>query len=114
MAWPWDIFDPISQTVQEGLAFIPWAMADIAVQLLNVVMYPVIYGVNLFLVMTNAILYPFISLVNNLLAFSGSIGQLVHLFDNVFPSEWTFLLMAGITINIILRIYKMVPLVGRG
>lgn len=113
MAWPWDWFDALG-TELDAILGLPWALADIAMQVVYVLLYPFIYAGNLFLVMSNEVIFPFVAFINNIIGLSNTAGEMVHVFDGVFPSEWTYLLGAAITINIILRIYSLVPLVGRG
>lgn len=92
---------------------LPLVMADILIQIFNVSMYFMALLVNTTITLINTLMFPFGQFFDNLIGFGNSLFQVVGVFVGTFPSEWTFLLTAIIGVNIALRIYSLIPAIGR-
>ena len=87
-------------------------LASLVFQVLQVIIYPLGYLLNIFIGVINGTVFPIITFFTNINALGSILYEVLNTFDGVFPSEWTFLLSSMITITIALRIYGLIPLLG--
>lgn len=83
-------------------------------QIIQVILYPLGYLLNIAIGIINGSISPIITFFDNIWAIGNIFYSVLATFDGVFPSEWTFLLGAMITITIALRIYSLIPIIGGG
>lgn len=119
MSWITDIWALFNTGISDfaGLGLqimqLPFIIADIFIQIFNIGMYMMALFVNTTIEILNALMFPFGQFFDNLIGFGNSLFQVVGVFVGTFPSEWTFLLTAIIGVNIALRIYSLIPAIGR-
>jgi hypothetical protein len=97
-----------------AIAALPEVLVGYAFQILQVMLYPFGYLLNILIGVVNGSISPIITFFGNIWELGNIFYEVLATFDGVFPSEWTFLLGAMITITIGLRIYSLIPLIGGG
>jgi hypothetical protein len=102
--FPWDQLQAAGDTLAAIIA-LPWAIADIAIQLVMVLMYPFVVVVSVLQTAINLLIMPFSQLVDAILILGGDFLSIIDILADAMPAPWITLLIAIVLVNIAIRVY---------
>jgi len=97
----------------QALFDLPLVLFGYFVHILMAAAYPLIAFINMNITFINTIITSVVGFFNAMIDISMVFTNMIGVFEGVFPSQWTYLLGAIVTINIILRAYSLIPVVGK-
>lgn len=102
--FPWDQLNAAADTLNAIIA-LPWAIADILIQILMVAMYPFVAIVAVLQEAINILIMPFSELVDSIIILGNDFLSIVDIMAGAFPAPWITLLIAIVLVNIAIRVY---------
>jgi len=114
--WPFDDAVTALNELYNFVIGIPMAIADIFIQIIAVILYPVVVALYVVQEIFNAFYEPLVVMLNAFIGIPNAVINIVNLmFVGTFPSVWTVLIVGSAGIAIGLRLYsflKDVSIVG--
>ena len=102
--FPWDQLNAAADTLNAIIA-LPWAIADILIQIVMVAMYPFVVVVSVLQTAINLLIMPFSELVDAILILGGDFLSIIDILGEALPAPWITLLGFIVLVNIAIRVY---------
>lgn len=108
MTWPWDVFEGAVDVLEATIA-LPWVLADMLVNLVMTIFYPVVVGVSVVQTVFQAMWADVAGLLNVLIGIPNLLIDLINaLFVGTLPYNWLALISIQIFIVLGLRLYAFI------